>query len=314
MPMIETSASSTERRAAQPGGRVRTRRRRSRPAIVTLVAVVAFARVEPAETPAQGAPASDAGAPASSSSSAPSDPCASLSSLVSRPTFSTAVCAVKADDLLIETGYTNATTSGSGANGTVTYPQANLRVGLGGGLEFDLVPPSLARYAGTLRANGITDGAIGAKYEIGDTSKFSYGLNVLYTLASGTAPFSGFGDGILANANATYTVSPAVGLYATFGYNEQSAGTQTVPARYHDYQTSLGGSLALPPNVNVFFEGFDQSSTGVGLGGRFAIDTGIEKDLGSRVQLDANYYDYLGVQNGGHQHSVGLGAAYLIGR
>ena len=242
-----------------------------------------------------------------------SDPCTSLSTLVSRPTFGTAACAVKRADLLVETGYTNATSSGSGANSVVTYPQASLRVGLGGNLEFDLNPESVARYSGTPRAVGTTDSALGLKYELGYTSKMLYGVNVLYTLPTGSAPFSGFGDGLLANVNAAYTLSPALGLFATMGYNVQSAGAPGLPARYHDFQPSLGASLVLPQSFNFFLEGFNQSSTGVGLGGRYGYDTGFQKDVGSRLQLDVNYYDYFAVQNGGHLHSIGVGASYLIG-
>jgi hypothetical protein len=267
-------------------------------------ATTALASAQAAPTPSPSAVATPSG---------PSDPCTSLSSLVSRPTFSTAACAVKQRDLLIETGYTNATTSGNGANNLVTYPQASLRVGLGHNLEFDLNPTSIARLSGQPVVTGTTDSAIGAKYEFGYTSKLVYGVNVLYTLSTGSAPFSGNGDGLLANLNAGLTLSPALSLFGTVGYNEQSAGTLSVPARVHDFQPSLGASLSLPQSFDVFLEGFDQSSTAPGLGGRFGFDTGFQKDVGSRLQLDFNYYDYLGVQNGAHLLSLGFGAEYLFG-
>ncbi len=236
-----------------------------------------------------------------------------LSQLVSRPTFSTAACAVKRSDLLLESGYTNATTSGNGANEFVTYPQASLRVGLGNNLEFDLDPESLARLSGKPVVTGTTDSTIGAKYEFGYTSKMVYGVNALDTLSTGSAPFTGFGDGLLVNLNAALALSPALGLFATFGYNEQSAGSLNVPARYHAIQPSLGATLALPQNFDVFLEGFNQSSTGPGLGGRSGFDTGFQEDVGSRLQLDFNYFDYFGVQNGGRLHAIGFGAAYLVG-
>jgi hypothetical protein len=253
-------------------------------------------------------------APSPSPAAAPgvSDPCTSLSSLVSRPTFSTAACAVKRSDLLIETGYTNLTTSGNGAASSVTYPQASLRVGLGHNLEFDFNPTSIARLSGNPPITGTTDSAIGVKYEFGYTSKLTYGVNALYTLATGSGPFTGNGDGILANVNASLTLSPALGLFGTAGYNEQSAGSVSVPARYHAFQPSLGATLSLPLSFDVFLEGFDQSSTGPGLGGRFGYDTGFQKDVGSRLQLDFNYFDY-GVQNAVHPHAIGFGASYLFG-
>jgi len=267
--------------------------------------LLAAAQPPPSPTPA---------ATASPSPSAASDPCTSLSALVSRPTFSTAACAVKKSDLLLESGYTNLTSSGAGASSLVTVPQGSIRVGLGGNLEFDLGPPSIGYLSGTPRQVGITDGSIGFKYEIGYSKRLLYGINALYTLPVGSADvFSSNGDGILANVNGALTLSPNVGLFATFGYNAQNAGTVAAPARYHDYQPSLGASVSLPQNVYVFLEGFDVSSTGPGLGGRFGYDTGFQKDIGSRLQLDFNYFNYLGVQNGQHQHSIGFGAAYLIG-
>jgi hypothetical protein len=280
---------------------------------VAAVAALALAGLVRGTAVAQTAPAAAPAPAPSASAAAVSDPCLSLSSLVSRPTVTTSPCAVKFGDLLIESGYTNATTSGMGANSTVTYPQANLRVGLGHNLEFDLNPESLARYSGTPPVNGTTDSSIGFKYEIGYTSKMTYGINAAYTLATGSAPFSGFGDGIVANVNATLTLSPSLGVFSTLGYTEQSAGSLTVPARYHAIAPSFGASLSLPQSVNYFIEAFNQSSTGVGLGGRYGFDTGFQRSFGSRLQLDVNYYDYFAVQNGGHLHSVGFGASYLIG-
>ncbi|MDQ2907824.1 MAG: transporter [Candidatus Eremiobacteraeota bacterium] len=265
----------------------------------------------PREAAAEPAPIPN---PSASPEAAASDPCAALSSLVSRPTFSTAACAVKRGDLLLENGYTNLVSSGAGASALVTFPQTNMRVGLGRNVEFDLNPPSLGYLSGAPRRVGITDGALGFKYEIGYSSRLLYGINALYTLPVGSPDvFSSNGDGILVNLNGALTLSPAIGLSATVGYNAQNGGTLAAPARYHDFQPSLGASVSLPQSISVFAEAFDQSATAPGLGGRFGYDTGFEKDVGSRLQLDFNYFDYFAVQNGQHQHSLGFGASYLIG-
>jgi len=242
-----------------------------------------------------------------------SDPCTALSSLVSRPTFGTAACAVKPNDLLVESGYTNLTTSGTGASSAVTYPQASLRVGVAHDLEFDLDPSSIERISGAPNVTDTTDTSLGVKYEIGYTSKLLYGVNVLYTVNSGGPIAGSNGEGVLANFNGAWTLSPAVGLFATVGYNAQSAGPRAAPQRYHGIDSSLGGSVSLPASFAFALEGFGQSSTAPGEGGRYGFDAAVERDIGSRVQLDVNYYDYLGVQNGAHLHSIGFGAAYLIG-
>ena len=283
--------------------------RRNSPRLsLAFVLAIANARIAAFAEPSPAPSANPSAAPSDSS-----DPCLQLSNLVSRPSFSTAACVVKPSALLLQMGYTNLTTSGMGASRMVTYPQENLSVGVAKALEFDLNPPSIARVAGSASATGVTDGSIGAKAQLGETSRLTYGVNALYTLQSGVGPFTGAGDGILVNANANYAMSPAFGLFASVGYNAQSAGTPQRPARYHDVQPSLGGSLSLPANFAVYAEGFDQSSTGPGLSGSFAFDTGLQKDVGSRVQLDAEYYDYLAARAGAHQHAVGFGAAYLFG-
>ena len=275
------------------------------------MAVVFAARPAAAQTPPPAVPP-----PAPVPSATPagvSDPCDSLSNLVSRPTFGTAACAVKPHDLLIESGYTNLTTSGTGANSAVTYPQGSLRVGVARNLEFDLDPASIERVSGSPRSTGLTDTSLGLKYELGYTSKLIYGVNVLYTADSGSPATSANGDGVLANVNAALTLSPAIGVFSSVGYNAQSAGTPGSPARYHGIDPSLGASVSLPASLAFALEGFGQSSTGPGLGGRYGADAALERDFGSRLQVDVNYYDYFGIQSGAHLHSIGFGAAYLIG-
>jgi hypothetical protein len=268
---------------------------------------------DPRPAAAQSPAPSPSPAPAATPAAA-SDPCTALSSLVSRPTFGTAACAVKPNDLLVESGYTNLTTSGGGANEAVTYPQASLRVGIAHDLEFDLDPSSIERISGTPTVTDTTDTSLGVKYEIGYTSKLSYGVNVLYTVNSGGPIAGSNGEGVLANVNGAWTLSPAVGAFATLGYNAQSAGTRDAPQRYRGIDPSLGASVSLPASFSFALEGFGQSSTAPGEGGRYGLDAAVERDIGSRVQLDVNYFDYLGVQNGAHLHSIGFGAAYLIGR
>ena len=278
------------------------------PAIVGLLAsarIDAFAA--PAPAPSPGPSPTPSATPASAS-----DPCLSLNNLVSRPSFSTSACVIKRNAFLVQTGYANTATSGSAASQLVIYPQTSLGTGIAQNVEFDLNPPSIERVSGSAPAHGDSDGSIGVKIQLGQTSKVTYGVNALYTLQSGTPPFTGSGDGILANVNGSLTLSPAVGLFGTIGYNEQSAGAPGFPNKYYDFQESLGGSVSLPQSFAVYLEAFTLSSTGPSTGGTFGFDTGIQEDVGSRLQLDAEYYDYLTVR-GTHQHSVGFGAAYLLG-
>ncbi len=242
------------------------------------------------------------------------DPCASLSNLVSRPTAATAACAVKPGDGLLETGSTVTSTGGGGGTTTALLPQANLRLGVAPRLEIDLVPPSYERQSGSPPATGTSDAFAGFKYQIGATSKMIYGVNVLSTLDTGSVDFSANGDGVLANVNAALSLSPAIGLFATFGYNAQSGGTRPNPERYRGFDPALGATVAVPLGLTVFAEGFGASSTAPGGSGLYGFDTGLQKDIGPRVQLDVNLFEYPRLQTGAHQSSIGFGAAYLFGR
>ena len=281
-----------------------------RPTPFVLAITIALGASTIAARAADPSPVPSATATATAAASSSSDPCLSLGDLVSRPTFSTSACVVKRHALLVQTGYTNATTGGNGGSNLVTFPQEALSTGIAQNVEFDLTPPSLARLSAGGFTAGDTDGSIGIKVQVGQTSKVIYGFNTAYTLQNGTPPFTGSGDGILANINGSLSLSPALGLFGSVGYNEQSV---TAQSRTHDFQPSLGASLSLPQSFAVFLEGFNQSSTGPGSGGLFAFDTGLQKDVGSRLQLDAEYYDYLTVRNGAHEHSIGFGASYLFG-
>jgi hypothetical protein len=99
--------------------------------LVTLIGTAASPAPSPSPTP-----------------SAPSDPCGSILSIVTRPTVTTSVCTVRPHDVLIESGYTNTQTAGARGGTTVAYPHAYLRFGTSDPrLEFDVTPP-IARDVG----------------------------------------------------------------------------------------------------------------------------------------------------------------------
>jgi len=274
-------------------------------ALVMVIALrVSPASADPSTTPAPSPPATP---------SPSSDPCLQIGSLVSRPTISTSPCSVKAGDVLIETGYSNTSTSGPGGSHTLLYPQAAVRVGLPGKLEFDLDPSSFTRESGTPATSGTTDAMLGLHYEFGYTGNLVYAVNALYTLNTGTPAFSGNGDGERLNVEAAYTLSPALGLFSTLGYATQSAGTVSVPARVRTFAPSLGLTLTLPKGFDVLGEGFGTTSNAPGEGGSYAVDVAAQKTIGSRVLLDANFFAYPPAQGNSHQTVAGFGASYLLG-
>jgi hypothetical protein len=292
--------------------------RRSRFLSIPFVALLAV--LAPSRTTAEQAapsplpsPSATATATASATPGAPPDPCASLSNVVSRPTVATSPCSVKPYAVLIETGYSNVTTGGKGGTSTLSYPNAELRVGLDNALELDVIPPSYERESTVPLTTGLSDGGFGVHYEFGYTRTLTYGTNAVYTANTGSPSLSANGDGILVNLNGVATISPLLSAFGTFGYEDQSSGSVSTPTRYHAFAPALGLTLSLPRGFAVFFEGSGQTSGSGGSGGRYGIDGGATYDVGTRLQLDAALFDDPGSVHTAHQASAGFGASYLIG-
>jgi len=112
------------------------------------------------------APAQTASPSPSPSPSAPSDPCGSILSIVTRPTVATAVCAVRPHHALLESGYTNSVTTGLGGGNAASYPQALIHVGTGDRrLEYELTPPSIVNAnTGGAVTRGATDAGAGTAH------------------------------------------------------------------------------------------------------------------------------------------------------
>ena len=281
---------------------------------IGIFTIFTYAPVAAAQAPSP-APSATPAASASAMPAMATDPCASLLALVTRPTVTTSGCSVKPGQTLIETGYTNQTTSGAGGGVMVTYPQAEVRIGLPRKWEFDVFVPSWNKTAMAPATSGPGDASAGVKYEFGYTSRLLTGADVVATVPTGAAPFTGGGPSYAYDVNAAYTLSPNVGLSATAGYNSVSApGPTGAIERFGTFSPSLVLADMLGRNFQVFAEAYGSTTAGPGLGGRYGVDVGLQKDVGSRLQLDVEYGDTLTVIGGLHPHYVGFGAAYLFGR
>jgi hypothetical protein len=118
----------------------------------------------------------------------PSDPCGSIASLVDRPTVATSPCTVRPGHALLENGWTNTVTTGPGGGNIATYPQSFLRVGtFDPDLEFTFGPPSFNRLSsGGSFVGGWSDINLGAKYELGYTSKAVWGIGAIVSFPTGS--------------------------------------------------------------------------------------------------------------------------------
>jgi hypothetical protein len=288
-------------------------------ALERLVAAAVFtatALAMPAIARAQGAPATPSPLPAPTATpSAPSDPCGSLLSLVNRPTFGTGVCTVRPNHVLVENGYTNLVTTGPGGGVTATYPQSLVRFGtFDPHLDFEVGPISENRSSvGGTFASGMSDLAIGAKYELGYTSNADWGVNAVVTIPTGATAFSAGNAQYTGNFNWAYTINSELAVSGTLGFNAFSAYVSTgIPQSYFAFTPTIELSAALPggpSQISAEYAYF--SKAGPTLGSKYFVDFVYQRDFGQHVQFDVEYGFSPTVLNGQQQHYVGAGLSFM---
>jgi hypothetical protein len=289
--------------------------------MLTLARFVAFAAFACAVA-APGAAAlgqtlpSPSPSPASSPTpSAPSDPCGSILSIVNRPTFGTGVCTVRTGHFDIENGYTNTVTTGPGGGNTAAYPQSLIRVGtFDPHLDFEVGPITENHSSvGGVFAAGLSDLAIGAKYELGYSSNADWGVNAVVTIPTGPTAFSAGNAQYTGNFNWGYTVNSEFGLSGTLGFNALSAFTSAgVAQSYFAFAPTLELSAALPGGPSQLSAEYAYfSKAGPNLGSRYFVDFVYQRDFGPHVQLDVEYGFSPTLLNGQKQHYVGAGLSFM---
>ena len=276
-----------------------------------LLATAAVVRAQPSpESPSPSPPPSPAATP-----SAPSDPCGSLLSIVNRPTFGTGVCTVRTGHADIESGYTHLVTTGPGGGNTATYPQSLIRIGtFDPHLDFEVGPISEnhSTVGGTFAA-GMSDLAIGAKYELGYTSNADWGINAVVTVPTGAKAFSAGNAQYTGNFNWAYTLNSEFALSGTLGFNAFSGyNAGGVPQSYFAFTPTLELSAALPggpSQVSAEYAYFSQA--GPNLASKSFIDFVYQRDFGQHVQFDVEYGFSPTLINGQTQHYVGAGLSFM---
>lgn len=249
----------------------------------------------------------------SPSPSAPSDPCGSIISIVTRPSVTTSVCTVREGHVDVENGYSNTTTTGAGGGSTINYPQSFVRVGVGPHMEVSLSPPSFNRTtAGAALVSGSSDMNFGAKWELGYNSKASWGANVQLSAPTGTPGFTAGATQYTANINWSYSISSVWSASGTLGFNSLSALNNAEQYQYYSaFVPSIVFSASLPANSEAFAEYVYFSHAGPGLGGKSLIDFGYIHDWGSHVQFDVEYGFQPTMILGQKMHYFGAGVSFM---
>jgi hypothetical protein len=274
----------------------------------------ALAQPSPSPAPAVSPTAAPAQPSPSPTSSGVSDPCTTILAIVTRPTVTTDVCTVRPGHLLVENGYTNTTTTGTGGGNTAAYPQSFVRIGSEiPRLEIDWTPPSYNKSSvGGAVISGTSDMAFGAKWEAGYSSKALWGVNALITVPSGDPGFTAGGTQYIGNLNWGYTLNSELGLAGTFGFNSlASYDANHNLQRFSSFIPSVELTAGLPDNSEAFAEYAYFSHAGLGLGGKSLIDAGLIHDFGPHIQADVEYGWSPTVISGQKQHYVGFGVSFM---
>lgn len=207
-------------------------------------------------------------APSPSPAAPPADPCGAahtaLLAALNRPTIGFSPCAVKPRDVVFEAGYANQT----GGQSISLYPQGFLRYGVSPNLEVDFIGPS-----------GKFDSGVGAKYEVAHDDTSALGLDLLYTMPTGSAVFSAGAPVMTFNVDYSHDVGSRFGFGTTAGIAHYGAVTALVP--------SVVFSNQFNSRAQLYAEAYASTKLRPDGGSLFGLDGGAQYLLSPQVEVDA---------------------------
>jgi hypothetical protein len=234
-------------------------------------------------------------------------------------------CVAPRGHVVIEGGYRNQTTAGSGGTSTLeVFPLALIRIGLGGRTEFILQSPVQSSRGGAALggpfspAIGAQDEGFGFKRMLSDRLSFQDAVEVFYTAPTGTPKgTAGFSAGA-----PTYTLSytAAFALGKNMGISiTQNAIANAAPldpggaTHFFSYQPSLTTSYGFAPNLTLLvtdqIEAPLSSNGGTGNRGLIAL----QRVLSPGAVLDVEYeINALPSSPAVRQHAFGIGGAFEL--
>jgi hypothetical protein len=271
------------------------------------------AAADPTPQPSASPPAN--ASPTTSPQAAVPYPCTNINAYATRPSVSTSPCAVRPGQIAVETGYSETTTTGAGANSAANYPQMFVHAGIGPRMEVGFTAPSTQIVNnGIIRASGTSDLGFGLKETLGYSSRGIYGIGLSMTVPTGSAAFTNGSDTYALIVNGSYTLSSQFSLFGTAGFDSLT-GTDARGniVRFGSFIPSVGATYSLPSNWFVYVEGASFGTVAPNAGSRRLVDYGVQKLCG-RVQFDASAGNALNVVGGSRFHYVGFGVSALFGK
>ena len=247
----------------------------------------------------------------------PNDPCGGLGRLLAtlnRPTIGYSACAIPPGAIVLEEGYQNTVQRGPAAAVQVAFPQGFERFGVTNRFELDAIGPNdnLVR-AGGVVSHGFNDLGLGFKYELPPKGRFIYGVDGLFTAASGASGFTGGGPSETLDVDIAYAASPSVGVGTTLAASSSSgAAANRSFARYGFALPSLVLTAQIPHEYQFYAEVVAQTKLAPGQGGRVFTDFGLQKLLGEYLEVDAEYGADFTPVFGSQFHYFGIGTGIRV--
>lgn len=240
------------------------------------------------------------------------NPCEGILNLINRPTLASAPCAVPPNHVLVESGFANVVSTGSGSGVATNYPQAVIRIGtFDPKFEFDIFAPNYTHSNGGA-PSGWGDVALGTQFNLGSNDRFVWGGGALVSIPTGNPAFTAGAAQFTGDFNWVYNLGPVFGLFGTESFNALSAPSASgTPQSYFAFIPSTGVSAQLSPNSVLYGEYtyFSQVAPGPGSGSTF--DFGYEQAIGSHVEVDVEYGFSPPDPTGLKQHYVGAGLVFM---
>lgn len=240
------------------------------------------------------------------------NPCEGILNLINRPTVASAPCAVPPNQVLVESGYANVVSSGTGTGVATNYPQALIRIGtFDPKFEFDVFAPNYTHAGGA--PSGWGDLAVGTAFNLGQSGNAVWGGGAIVSIPTGNPAFTAGAAQFTGDFNWAYGIGPVFGLFGTESFNALSARNASGTAQsYFAFIPSTGISAQLSPNAVVYGEYTYYSQAGPGPGSKSLFDFGYEQAIQSQIELDVEYGFSPPDPNGIKQHYFGAGLSFMI--
>lgn len=239
------------------------------------------------------------------------NPCEGILNLINRPTIASAPCAVPTNHVLVESGYANVVSTGTGSGVAASYPQALIRIGtFDPKFEFDVFAPNYTHAGGA--PSGWGDLAVGTAFNLGSNEKAVWGGGAIVSIPTGNSSFTAGAAQFTGDFNWVYNLNPVFGLFGTESLNALSARNASGTAQsYFAFIPSTGISAQLSPNAVIYSEYTYYSQAGPGPGSKSLFDFGYEQAVGSNIELDIEYGLSPPDPNGVKQHYFGAGLSFM---